>query len=185
MEKVVDSSRTATQRGLIDLRNVKPGNSGQQAPRLCVDALCVTQVASVMVGDAHRQRVAWRARRQFAQNLRDVFAFSAEGSGACSPRWVVAQQMTILLHGRTATGGIDDDGVHIGGLEGRNHRSRQPGGLFIQAGVQHERPPTLLCLGDDNLAALGGERSGSSPVYALKEHLLYAAGEHTNPAPAL
>ncbi len=93
--------------------------------------------------------------------------------------------MTILLHGRSAACGVDHDGVHVGRLEGRDHRSRQCSGLLIKTGVQHECSATLLRLRNDHLAAFRGKHSGGGLVYMLEEDLLHAAGEHANPPPRL
>ncbi len=185
MEQVVDAGGAAAERGLFDLRDFESGNRSQQPPRLSVDGLRVAQVASVVVGHSHGQRVARGTCGQFAQNLGDVFAFGAEGGGARGPCGIVAQQMAVFLHGGAAAGGVDDDGVHVRRFEGGDHLARERGGLFVQTGVQHEGAAALLGLGDDDLAAFRGEHPRGGLVHVLEEDLLHATGEHAHPAPGL
>ena len=90
--------------------------------------------------------------------------------------------MAVLLHGGAAAGGVDDDGIDVGLLEGGDDLAGHGGGLAVEAGVEHEGAAAGLAGGDDDLAVLGGEHAGGGAVDAAEEDLLDAAGEHADAA---
>ena len=135
-----------------------------------------------MVGDAHGQRVTRRLGRELAEDLRDVPAFSTEGSGAGRPCRIVAEEVSILLHGRAAAGGVDDDRVHLGGFKDGDHAAGEASGLIFQARVDHESAAAWLGARDNHLAAFRGEDADGRLVDVLEEDLLNTAGEHANAA---
>ena len=127
--------------------------------------------------------MARRLRLQFAQKLRDIFALGRKSRSALSPLRLVAQQIPILLHRRAAPGGIDNHRVHFSLFKCRDHSLRQSSGLRFQARVQHERAATGLLAGNDHFASFRGKHARGGGIYAWKEDLLHAAGQHSNPAP--
>jgi hypothetical protein len=139
--------------------------------------LRVAEVAGVVIRDADGQGIARRERRELGEDLGDVAAFCGEGCGSGGPGGVVAEEMAVLLHGGTAAGGVDDNGVDCGLLEEGDDATGHFGGLVFEAGVEHERAAAGLICGDDDFAALGGEDSGGGCVDVGEEDLLDAAGE--------
>src|SRR6059058_3390209 len=57
---------------------------------------------------------------EFRKNFADVFAFCRECSGALRVLRIVAEQVTILLHVGAASGGVGNDGFHLGVPESVN-----------------------------------------------------------------
>ena len=57
LQQVVHAGRPAADLRLGDLGQPQPGDGPQQLPRLGPDPLGVLEVAGVVVGDRHRQRV--------------------------------------------------------------------------------------------------------------------------------
>src|ERR1700754_663986 len=92
---------------------------------------------------------------ELAKNLGDVFAFCSEGCGACGPGGIVAEKIAVLLHGRSASCRVDDDGVDVERLEGSDHLASEMGGLIFEAGVDHESAAAGLSLRDDDFATFG------------------------------
>ncbi len=75
-----------------------------------------------------------------------------------------------------AAGGVDDDGVYVGGFEEGDQVAGHDGGLVFEAGVDHEGSAAGLIGGGDYFAAFGGEDSGGGGVYVREEDRLDAAG---------
>jgi hypothetical protein len=69
MEKIVDAGRAAAEAGLVDFVNFEAWDGGEETARLLIDALSMTEMAGVMVGDAHGQRVTRRLGRELAEDL--------------------------------------------------------------------------------------------------------------------
>ena len=139
-------------------------------------------MAGVVVGDAEGEGIARRLGREFAEDFCDVFAFCGEGAGAVGPFGVIAEEMAILLHGRAAAGGVDDDGIDVGALEEVDDGAGHRGGLFFEAGVDHEGSAAGLILRGDDFAALGGQNARGGGVDVGEEDLLYTAGKHADAA---
>ena len=182
LQQVVDARGAAAERCLGDLGDLKLWNLGEQVARLLEDALRVTQVASVVIRDAHRQRIARRDRWKFAEDLGDVFALCGEGGGTGCPCGVVAEEVAVFLHGGAAACGVDDDGVYVGGLEEGDDVASHCGGLLFEAGVDHQGSAAGLVFGRDDLAAFSGEDSRGGSVDVGEEDLLDAAAEHADSA---
>ena len=90
--------------------------------------------------------------------------------------------MAVLLHGRSAAGGVDDDGVDVGG-------SKSAMMLRAIAAAWSSRPEWTMSApqqgwfgGSDHLAAFGGEDARGGGVDVREEDLLDAAGEHADAA---
>ena len=103
IQKVVDTGGTAAQAGFFDLNDLEAGNVGEEPARLLVDGLSMSEVAGVVVRNAHGQRMARSLGGEVAEYLGDVLALCAEGCGAGGPDGIIAQDMTVLLHGGTAS----------------------------------------------------------------------------------
>ncbi len=76
------------------------------------------QVAGVLVGDVGLDAAAGRLHRQLRQQLRHVPDLGREPSAFLRVVGVVGEQLSVLLHGGAAAGGVDDDGVDLRGEEG-------------------------------------------------------------------
>src|SRR5580704_10288838 len=120
LKKIKHSRGTTAERRLGDLGDLEFGNSGKQSSRLFAYALRMLQMAGIVIGHAQLDRMARSRWRQFAQHFGDVFAFGGEGLSAFGPLRVVAQQVSVFLHGRSTTGRIDNDGVDTCMLERRD-----------------------------------------------------------------
>ena len=70
LEEVVDAGGAAAERRLGDLGDFELRNLREQVARLLEDSLRVTEVAGVVIGDAHGQRIARRDRRQARRESR-------------------------------------------------------------------------------------------------------------------
>jgi hypothetical protein len=60
LEEVIHACGTAAERWLRELGNFKLRNFGEQLAGLLVNPLCVSKMASVVVGDTDRQGRSWR-----------------------------------------------------------------------------------------------------------------------------
>jgi len=90
--------------------------------------------------------------------------------------------MAVLLHGGAAACGVDHDGVYVGAVEEVYDGAGHCGGLFFEAGVDHEGSAAGLILGGDDFAAFGGEDARGGGVDVGEEDLLYASGQHADAA---
>ncbi len=93
----------------------KPGNHGEQRPRLAANLLAVAEVARVVIRHLERNGTARRDRPECHQELGDVLDLGDEPS-----RFVVqfrGQDVRVVLEHRTAAGGVDDDRVDAGRFE--------------------------------------------------------------------
>ena len=70
-------------------RSSRPGIAAQQRARLGADALGVREVAGVVVGDGHRERVPRGDRAELVEDLRDVADLAGERRGPLGVRRVV------------------------------------------------------------------------------------------------
>ncbi len=182
LQQVVDACGAAAERWLGDLGDFELRNLCEQMAWLLEDALRVTQVAGVVIRDAHRQRISWRNGRKLAENLCDVFALCGEGGGTGGPFGVVAEQVAVLLHRGAAAGSVDDDGIDVGGFEHGDDVAGHRGGLVFEAGVDHQGPAAGLILWRDDLAAFSGEHARGGGVDVGEEDLLDASGQHADAA---
>jgi hypothetical protein len=138
LEQVVDAGGATAEGGFGDLGDFEAGDCGEEFARLEEDALCVAKMAGVVVGDAEWEWVSRGDGLEFGEDFGDVAAFCGEGAGAFGPGGVVAEKMAVLLHGGTAAGRVDDDGVDVGLLEEGDEAAGHGGGLIFQSGVDHE-----------------------------------------------
>ncbi len=180
VEDVVDPGRAAAQLGLGDLPQLEAGDRAEQPPRLGAHALGVREVAGVVVGHGHLERVADRDRPELVEDLGDVAHLVGEGPGPVGVRRVVGQQPGVVLHRRPAAGGVDHDPLDPRCFEGVH----DPPGVALRLGlttvVHRQGAAAALSAGDDHFAALGLEHPSRGRVDAGEERPLHAAGEHAD-----
>src|SRR5690606_42116959 len=80
IDEVVDTGGAAAEVRLGDLRNVQAGDGAQELAGLGSHALSVRQVAGVVVGDRHRQRMARSRGTELDEHLADVADLLGEGA---------------------------------------------------------------------------------------------------------
>ena len=114
VQQVVGTGAAAADLGLDQLAQLDAGDAAQQPARLVAHALGVREVARVLVGDRHRQRVPLRDRAQLVEQLGDVARLRGQRGRALGPARLVAQLVAVLLEVRPAAGGVHDDGVDAG-----------------------------------------------------------------------
>ena len=113
-----------TIRNLGDFGDLEFRNPGKETAGLLAYALRVLKMARIVIGHAQPERMAGGLRFKLAQNLGDVLAFCGEGGSARGPCGVVAEQVAVFLHGGSAAGGVDDDGVDLGVVQRNARRVR-------------------------------------------------------------
>ena len=121
--------------------------------------------------------MTWSDRWRAAENFGDVFTFFGEGLGASGPFGVVAEEVAVLLHGRTAAGCVNDDGVDVGCFEEGDEIAGHGGGLIFEAGMDHEGSAARLTGRDDDVEAFGAQHACGGGVDVREEDGLNAAGE--------
>lgn len=147
-----------------------------------MDSLRVAEVAGVVVCDADWDWMASCDGLEFGEDFSDVPTFCGEGAGALGPLRVVAEEVTVVLHGGTAAGGVDYYGVDVGVLEEFDDAACHCGGLVVQARVDHQGSAAGLIGRRDYFAAFGGENAGGGFVDVGEEDLLDASGKHADTA---
>jgi hypothetical protein len=158
MGDVVNAGATAAERGLLHLAQLKAGDRPQQAAWLLRDALRVGEVAWLLEGDGDIHLPDRHVIRQHGEIFGYVTYLPREG---LAPLVVVAaQQVTITLERRTATGRVDDDRVEVIRVEGGDVAPRQPLRALDLTAVQVERATAALSLDRDHLTATAGEQTG-------------------------
>src|SRR5918995_3424306 len=184
LDHVVDARGPAADLGLTDLLDVHPRYLLECLARLLADSLRVRQVAGVVVGRRNRQRITLSHGAEFLKELRDITDLRAESLRPLCVLRVVAQQVTVLLHRRATTCGVDDDVVQVQLLEGVYGLAGEVQGLLLAARVGGEGAATTL-LGGHNFAALGGQNADRGGVDCGEEDPLDAARQDTDPATLL
>src|SRR5215204_4715285 len=184
LDHVVYARRSTADLGLTDLLYVHPRYLLEGLARLLTDSLRVCQVAGVVVGRCNGQRISLSHGTKFLKELRDIADLRAENLRPLCVLRVVAQQVTVLLHRRATTCGVDDDVVQVQILEGVYGLAGEVQGLLLAARVSGEGAATTL-LGGHNLAALGGQNADRGGVDWREEDPLDAARQDTDPATLL
>src|ERR687897_490038 len=184
LDHVVDARGPAADLGLTDLLDVHPRYLLECLARLLADSLRVRQVAGVVVGRRNRQRITLSHGADFLKELRDITALRAESLRPLRVLRVVAQQVTVLLHRRATTCGVDDDVVQVQVLEGVYGLAGEVQGLLLAARVGREGAATTL-LGGHYLATLGGQNAYGGGVDRREEDPLHAASHDAGPAQLL
>src|SRR5229473_3026837 len=173
-DQIVDTRRAAADFPVGNFHDLELGDCGQRFAGLRANALRVLQMAGIVIGDAHRQRLARRARFKLGEHFRDVLAARGKGPGALGISRVVAQQVTIVLEIGAAPGGIADDDVHTRALERVNQPPRQLQCRFFLARVDHQSAAAALLARRNHFAAFGGEHPHGGVIYVWKQDALHA-----------
>ena len=134
-----------------------------------------------MIRDPQRQRIARRDRFHLAQNFGDVPALCREITRAVRPLRIVAQQMAVLLHRRTASGGVDHNSVDVRPFKELNNAARHYAGLLFQPGMNHQGPAAWLIHRGNDLAPFGGQNARCCCIDVREENLLHASRQHPHP----
>src|SRR5712692_6703353 len=173
-DQVVDARGAAADFPVGNFHDLELGDCGERLAGLRANALRVLQMAGIVIGDAHRQRLARRARFKLGEHFRDVFAARGKSLGALGISRVVAQQITIVLQIGAAPGGIADDDVHTRALERVNQPPRQLQCRFFLARVDHQSAAAALLARRNHFAAFGGEDPRGGIIYVWKQDALHA-----------
>src|SRR4051812_22285812 len=96
----------------------------------------------VVVRDQVGQRMIGSAGLQLSEYLRDITDFLTERSGRFRPYGVVPQQVAVFLQAGSASGGINNDGLHIRTREGLNKVARACQRSLLFAGVELQSAAT-------------------------------------------
>ena len=184
VQQVVRAGAAAADLRLDDLPQLDAGDRTQQPTWLVAYALRVGQVARVLVGHSHRQRVALGDGPELVEQLGDVAGPGGEGLGALRPARLVTQLMGVLLQVGAAPRGVRHDGLDIRSLEGLDDPLGEVDRLALPAGVRGERTAAALLRWDDDLAALRGQDPHGRGVHVGEEGPLHAAGEQPDRAAA-
>ena len=128
---------------------------GEHVTRLHADPLSMLQVTRVVIRHPQWQRVAGCAWLELGEHLRDVLARGCERGGPIGVRRVIAEQVAVLLERGAAPGGVCDDRVHLGLLEGIDRAPRHRLGVVFDAGVHGQSPAASLRRRDDHVTPFG------------------------------
>ena len=108
---------------------------------------------------------------------------AAERVGAGGPRRIVGEQLAVFLHRRPAAGGVDDDPIDPGAVEGGDQPSREGARLVDPSGVERQRAAAPLIGRRDHLAPFGGQHVDRRAVDVREHEALHAAGQQTDLQP--
>jgi hypothetical protein len=138
----------------------------------------VGEVAGVVVGDDHLDRVALRLGLVLGQQLVDVAHLRREGRRPFAPLGVVAEQMAVVLHGRAAARGVDDDRVAV--LEHRDRLARLV--ARVDPRVELQRAAAARLGRRPDLEPLGRQHADGDRVDVAEEDALDAALQEADAA---
>src|SRR5258708_9179081 len=139
------------------------------------------QVARIVESDAHAQRVARSPGLELDENFAHVFALCRELRGARGILRIVAEEVAVLFHARTAPSRICDDDVYIRALRRLNRPPSQREGSFIFTRVDQQAHAARLLLRRDDFASRGGKHARRGRIYLRKKFALYASQQQANP----
>ena len=143
-------------------------------------------MAGVVVGDRQLQFGSRGDRAKLGQELAEVARPSPRTPAPVRPRRGRRPAGAVLLHGRAAAGRVHHD-------RRRRPPARRPrssplanlASLRAPPAVQRQRAAAALTARHDDVAPLGREHPGRRGVDLREEHLLHAAGQHSDDGPAL
>ena len=184
VEQVVDAGRAAAELRLGDLPQLQPGDAAQQLARLGPDALGVGQVAGVVVGDGHRQRVprappgrarpAARTRRGPAPRRPPARAAYAGSSASSSAYSFIDDPQPAALTTTRSTPAASKVSTSLRAKALR---------LRLAPVVHAQRAAAALPARDHHVAALQRQHPGGGRVDLREERALHAAGEQADDRP--
>ena len=181
LDEVVDPRGAAAELPLGGLAQLELRDAVEQGAGLGADLLGVGEVAGVVVGDGHRQRMARRLRLELREQLAHVAHLRREGLRAVRPRRIVLEQVRVVLHPRAAAGDVHRDVLEV--LVRGDRRLGERERLVLDAGVQLERAAAARLPGRVDLEALGGQHAHGRGVDVAEEHALDAALHERDPPP--
>ena len=88
--------------------------------------------------------------------------------------------MSVLLHRRSAPGGVHRDALDAGALERADRAARERARFLEPAGVQGEGATASLLGRRDDVASFSGEDAHGRLVHARKNEALHAAGQQAD-----
>src|SRR5512139_4131180 len=94
-----------------------------------------------------------RSRSEFDKQFRYITAAGGKPASARGIRGIVAQQLSVFLDIRSATGGVDRHVIQALALEDVDETSRGLPCLLFPARVRHQRAAASLIARDDHLAS--------------------------------
>src|SRR5437588_6630897 len=112
---------------------------------------------------------------QVSQNFSDIFAFSRERLSAIGILGVIAKEITVVFHVRAAAGGIVDNDVHFGALEGIDGSAGKIERLSFASGMDHQGATTALVGWDHYFAAFCRQHASGCPIHAREKDALHAS----------
>ena len=141
------------------------------------------QVTRVVIRRPERERPERLRQRGAREELGDVHHLPGEGRRAPGPRRISAEEVSVGLHVRPAPGGVDHDGLELGGLERGDGGARQRAGALGLAGVRVERAAAALGPRDPHLHPLARQAPDGRLVVRAEHRVLDAAVEEAHPPP--
>src|SRR5438034_10545251 len=114
-------------------------------------------------------------RFQLGQDLRDVPHRIRKRSGPLGVFRVVAQQVAIFLHSRTAAGSVDYNGIYSPGLKRIDQATSVAQSFILAPRMNTECAAAALRRWCDNIASLCCKNTYSSCIDAIKEYALHTA----------
>src|ERR1051326_3106070 len=139
--EVVDAGAAATLIGATQRNERRALDRGEHLEWRSGHTLRVEQMAGCVVGQPHVERTG-TPRTRGREQLAHVADLRRDSLRAFAPVRILAEQVTILLHRRAASGRIRDDVIRIGRLERRDVLSREVSGAFEISGVCVKRAAT-------------------------------------------
>ncbi len=183
--EVVRAGRTAADIPLGHFQQGNVGNTPQQLAGGDGDALRLSQMAGVVVGQLER---SGQGRRFFQANLvqqnRNILDLGGKGLSLSLFNHTLEQQR-VLLHAGAATGRVGDDGIHLGHREGFEVVAGQRSGLGRRAGVHRQAATAGLVFRNEGFDTVLSQNPQRGPVDLRGQDLLGAAGQQGHPRPDL
>ena len=116
--------------------------------------------------------------------LRDITNLGGEPIRSFSPLGVVGQQLSVLFHGRTASGRVDANEIHGGSLERRDVAPREPARALRVAGVRVQRAAATLAGSVGDGVTVCRQHTFGRAIRLREQSLHHAAGERRD-SPAI
>ena len=104
----------------------------------------------------------------------------AENARAFGPLGVVRQQLSVLLHRRPATGGVDHNLIDALALERGDESLRKRARILVVSAVQPERAAAALAARRHDLAAFRGQRANRRLVDLAEKRPLHASRDEAD-----
>ena len=145
-------------------------------------ALSVDQVAGVLIGNPPVDFLLWRLDPKLRQVFGHIFYLAGELARPDGKLRIVLQQLAILFHGRTASGGVGHNGVKLAVEHHAYVVARQLAGLLAEAGVSVQRPAASLLTGNEDAHAVLLQHAYGGAIQFGEGHAGDASREEGNPS---